>query len=139
MVAESAIYARDAVLENDKDKYLENSRVWLRDWVRGSRNHAAIILWSAENEMGVGWLKYFNSAQLLSLGEAIRKEDTTRPVSYDGDRDVGDRVVNWHYPEGYENSPRGSIYGWADRVQADKPTGVGEFITSYGPNEAANK
>ena len=54
----------------------------------------------------------------------------TRPVIHDGDEDLNGlaKTFNWHYPEGYEQLPKGSIYSWVSKVQASKPTGIGEFL-----------
>ena len=79
------------------------------------------------------------SEEMMSLGDTIRRYDATRPVNYDGDRDVGDQMVNLHYPETYKGTVSGSIYAWADSLHPDKPTGVGEFITHYGENGLENQ
>lgn len=139
VIDESTIYAREYVLKSNKPVYIENSKKWIEPWIKGNRNHPAIILWNAENEMGVGWLRWMTSEEMKSLGDEIRKYDKTRPVNYDGDRDVGDAMVNYHYLETYTGSPKGSIYSWADSVFKDKPTGVGEFITHYGPQGEENQ
>lgn len=136
---ESAIYAREYVLESDKKVYLENSGKWIGPWVKARRNHPSVIVWNAENEMGIGWLNWMTPEEMKSLGDEIRKYDTTRPVNYDGDRDVGDAMVNYHYIEGYKKAVNGSIYSWADSVSPDKPTGVGEFITHYGEEGLENQ
>ncbi len=129
---EAAIYAREYILKANKEEYLKNCKKWIEPWVKDRRNHPSIVVWSAENEMGVGWLNWMTSEEMKSLGDTIRLYDTTRPVNYDGDRDVGDQLVNLHYPETYKGTVKGSIYSWADSLHQDKPTGVGEFITHYG-------
>jgi hypothetical protein len=132
VIEESGIYAREYVLKTNKEKYIENCKKWIGHWVIANRNHPSILVWNAENEMGVGWLKWMTNPEIKSLGDAIRLYDTSRPVNYDGDQDVGDVAVNYHYPETYEKAPTGSIYSWANKVLSNKPTGVGEFITHYG-------
>jgi beta-galactosidase/beta-glucuronidase len=145
VVDESAIYAREYSRQSNKEEYMKNSKLWIESWVKGHRNHPSVVIWNAENEMGVGWLKWMTSAEMKSLGDEIRKYDTTRPVNYDGDQDVGDAMVNYHYPEGYAKSvdsilkKKSTLYAWADKVYPDKPTGVGEFITHYGVYGARNQ
>ncbi len=136
---ESTIYAREYILKSNKEEYLKNCKKWIGPWITGHRNHPSIIVWSAENEMGVGWLNWMTSEEMKSLGDEIRKYDITRPVNYDGDEDVGDDMVNYHYIEGYKNTVDSSIYSWAEKVYPDKPTGVGEFITHYGERGNENQ
>ncbi|MFC2138679.1 glycoside hydrolase family 2 protein [Bacteroidota bacterium] len=135
---ESTIYAREYILKANKKLYLENCKKWIESWVKARRNHPSIIVWNAENEMGVGWLNWMTSDEMKSLGDEIRKYDTTRLVNYDGDRDVGDQMINYHYIETYKGTVDTSIYSWADSVKS-KPTGVGEFITHYGENGEENQ
>lgn len=139
VIDESTIYAREYCLESDKEEYLKNSKTWIGPWIKARRNHPSVVVWNAENEMGVGWINWLTPEELKSLGDEIRKYDTTRPVNYDGDRDVGDAMVNYHYPEGYMDQVDTSIYAWKDMVFPDKPTGVGEFITHYGPKGHLNQ
>jgi hypothetical protein len=136
---EASIYAREYILKSNKANYLDNCKKWIEPWVRARRNHASVIVWNAENEMGVGWLRWMTSEEMKSLGDAIRLYDSTRPVNYDGDRDVGDEMINLHYPERYKETVSGSIYAWADTVSKTKPTGVGEFITHYGESGNINQ
>ena len=132
VIDESAIYARQYILKSNKPVYLENCKKWIEPWIKARRNHPSIVVWNAENEMGVGWLNWMTPEEIKSLGDAIRLYDTTRPVNYDGDRDVGDQMVNLHYPETYKGTVKGSIYSWVDTLNKEKPTGIGEFITHYG-------
>lgn len=139
IMEESTIYAREFVLDMNKEAYLKNCYTWIKPWVIDRRNHPSVILWNVENEMGVGWLKWMTSKEMKSLGDEVRKYDKTRPVNYDGDRDVGDQMVNLHYPEVYKGTVNGSIYSWADSLHPEKPTGVGEFLTHYGENGLVNQ
>lgn len=139
VIDEAAVYARDYILSVDIPAYLENCRTWIGPWVRARRNHPSVILWNATNEMALPEFSRMTGSDLKTLGDGIRKHDTTRPVNYDGDGDVGDALVNLHYPETYLNTASGSIYSWASLVRPDKPTGVGEFFTHYGPNGRANQ
>jgi beta-galactosidase/beta-glucuronidase len=139
IINESGIYAREYVLKTNKALYLENCKKWIQPWIIANRNHPSIILWSAENEMGRGWLNWMTDSEIKSLGDEIRKYDSSRPVIYEGDGDVGDKTINYHYPETYENAVSGSIYSWANKVNPDKPTGVGEFITHYGLHGIENQ
>ncbi|MDQ2688227.1 MAG: hypothetical protein M3Y28_10210, partial [Armatimonadota bacterium] len=138
IVDESAIYAKEYIKGNDKAAYLQNCKTWIGPWIVGQRNHPSVILWSAQNEMGVSFLHWLTNDEIKSLNDDVRKYDPPRPVEDDGDRDVGGPIVNLHYPEGYLNEPQGGLYSWADRVNPNNPTGIGEFITSYGKNEARN-
>lgn len=101
-------------------------------WIRSHRNRACLVVWCAENEGYLDGWGNFTPAQLRTIGTAIRQYDRTRPLVYDGDYTVADSTVTYHYIEGYANTVSGSIYSWANRVNASKPTGVGEFLTCYG-------
>lgn len=139
IIEESAIYARDYFDRNKKETYFQNCLKWIGPWIKDRRNHPSIVLWSAENEMGAAYIRWFSNNQMRELGDTIRLHDRTRPIIYHGDRDVGDTTINLHYPEGYEKSPSGDMYGWADKVSKEKPTGIGEFLTHYGPNGNVNQ
>jgi hypothetical protein len=140
VIEESAIYARDYMRRVNMPVYLENCRKWIAAWVRARRNHPSVVVWNAENEMLlIPEFSCMTAEELKSLGDAIRRHDRTRPVNYDGDGDVGDALVNLHYPETYMGTVSGSIYAWAEKVRPDKPTGVGEFLTHYGKNGQANQ
>jgi beta-galactosidase/beta-glucuronidase len=131
VIDESTIYARRYINKANKEAYMENCRKWIGPWIKARRNHPSIIIWSAENEMGRGWIRWMTDEEIKSLGDEIRLFDTTRFVNYDGDKDVGDRLINLHYPESYAKTVDSSIYSWDTLVSPDKPTGVGEFLTHY--------
>jgi len=140
VIAESAIYAREYSAGADLDVYLDNARAWLGAWVRGSRNHPAVVCWSAENEMGKGWLRWMSDADLRLLGAAIRGHDRTRPIIYEGDEDVGAVTVNLHYPEGYRQQPVADPLPLLKAAMVPgKVMGCGECITSYGEHAEANR
>lgn len=139
IIEESAIYARDYFDRNKKETYFQNCLKWIGPWIKDRRNHPSIVLWSAENEMGAAYIKWFSDEEMLKLGDQIRLYDRTRPIIYHGDEDVGDATINLHYPEGYDKSPKGDIYSWADKVSPAKPTGIGEFLTHYGSNGDVNQ
>lgn len=122
LVCESAVEHLDTIV---KDEFVKNSREWVKAWVRENRNHPSIFMWSADNAMGKHCFKVLSDEELLSIGNAIHEVDPTRPVTYDGDQDVGDQVVNWH-----GGKPVGSIYSWAERKHPNKPTGVSEHIST---------
>ncbi len=158
--AESSLYGRP-IYTKDRAKLIENTKSWMRDWIRSNRNHPSIVIWSAENECG--WMHPgcigrppITDEQLLDLGNTIRQNDPTRPVTYEGDGDVGDAVIDYHYPEGYEALPRAkpgrahtvwppveSLYQWSGLTpdatpQALKAKGWREG-KAYGPYLDPNK
>jgi hypothetical protein len=151
MIDESALYAR-SIYTLDHDLLLANMKEWIGHWIKAHRNHPSIVIWSAENECGwmhPGLMRHvpLTDTELLSLGSAIRQHDPTRPVTYEGDGDVGDVMVDWHYPEGYEGLPRRqsrrtvsvpvaqSIYCWGKGGLELTPRHVPGWMegTNYGP------
>jgi len=135
IIQESAIYAYgDKVMPSDKELFMSNCIQWLREWVPGFRNHPCVALISCENEMKWFW-NYLNNDDVKMLADTVNAYDPTRPVIAEGERECGIKTINLHYPEGYNVSPSGSIYGWSDTLFTNKPTGIGEFITDYGPSD----
>ena len=132
------------------EQYVANSLTWIGEWVKQRRNHAAIALWSAENENGVAFPEVFDGnrytilsdAQILLLASAVHGHDPYRPVGCDGDQ-LGSAkhepnapaawvVTNYHYPEGYGNSwgaTEASIY--LPIETEGRPNACGEFVTDY--------
>lgn len=138
VIDESAAYARTYLKGVDRDLYIANAQRWIVPWVKGHHNHPSVVVWSAENELQ-DWLQYFSPEQMLRLGDTIRKHDTTRPVIYEGEKDVGDATYALHYPEGYTREPTDGLYSWADKFHKTKPTHIGEFITGYGGSVKRNR
>ncbi len=140
IINESALYGRPFYKLSDKTIFMRNTlESWIGPWITANRNHPSIFMWSAMNEMNFGIDTLLTREQCLAVGDAIRTLDPTRPITYDGDGDLGD-AVNDHYPEGYETVEavrNGSIYDWenlsynpAARTipHPSKPTGFGEFL-----------
>lgn len=130
---ESAHYGRKYLKTVDRENYVKNGVAWVQPWIRADRNHPSIYMWNATNEMTYNFVLPFTKQEILEFGDAIRKMDTTRPVGYDGDKDIGGALIDFHYPEGYNKEPVGSIYSWADKVHPDKPTGSGELLHTKSP------
>lgn len=99
VISESAIYASGSCHHKfaptsgsdathaaaNKATYLSNCLLWIPQWIKAQRNHPSIIFWSAENEMGSGWLQWLTANQMRQFGTTIRQYDSTRPVGYDGE------------------------------------------------------
>lgn len=148
---EAANYGRDFHKHSNRPLYVENAVKMIAPWIRANRNHPSIYLWNATNEMTHTFTGPFEPKSLHVLGDEIRKYDRTRPIGYDGDtgranayqskgpadltlnRMLGTELIDYHYPEGYNKEPTGSIYSWARFVFPDKPTGAGEMLHTRSP------
>jgi len=98
------------------------------------RNHPSVYMWNATNEMTYSHLSFFSKEQCRRMGNAIRLHDPTRPLGYDGDRRAAQEIVNYHYAEGYNKEPVGSIYDWAGLLTPDRPTGSGGTLHTRSPD-----
>jgi PKD repeat protein len=118
VIAESAMYAGSYTRSNDSlagpsqsplgpagraeavealSDYIDNAVAWIPKWIRRERNHPSIVIWSAENEMGPGWLT-LDENQLRRLGDQVRAHDSTRPVIFEGDHTCcGSDFNSLHY------------------------------------------
>ncbi len=131
---ESANYARHYHQQSPHEVYLENAHRWIPAWIRADRNHPSVYMWNATNEMTYKFAGPFDAKEVRRLGDTIRRFDPTRPVGYDGDTPpVVDELIDYHYPEGYNKEPKGSIYSWAKLVKPDRPTGTGEMLHTRSP------
>jgi len=112
--------------------YLTNAATWWGACVKRFHNHPSVIMWGAANEFGPPYYNVITGAQMKTLQDAIRAADIAdRPVMSDGDQGVTDAAAeNYHYPEGYQNTPPGNTSNWATLLSGTKPTGVGEFLIS---------
>ncbi|MEM1095615.1 MAG: glycoside hydrolase family 2 TIM barrel-domain containing protein [Bacteroidota bacterium] len=143
VISESAIYARDYLIGNNKPRYQANALDWAERWIKSERNHPSIIFWSAENEMQQAWMgPYYDVPQANVLGALIKANDPTRPVTFEGthwefNREGPDGldtdIPNYPYPERIGNRPVGSIYQWTWMQRDAQPTGVGEFLFWFPP------
>jgi hypothetical protein len=140
ILEETALYARAYYNRNNIGRVLGNMvNTWIPAWVRAKRNHPSIVMWSAENEMQA-YLALLSAAEVQELEKTILLYDPSRPVSSDGELDFSTMVYNSHYViEGaYQNTFTGpNIYAFLPRPA--KPSGSGEFLTSYGANGEENK
>ncbi len=95
VIDESAAYSSTRQYDLADAPFLVDNmvRFWVAPWVIAKRNHPSLFMWSAMNEMiHVG--PYFTKEQCLLVGSVVHQYDPTRPVTYDGDDDVGDQVIN---------------------------------------------
>jgi hypothetical protein len=152
--SESANYGRDFHQKSNHALYVTNALKTIAPWIRAERNHPSIYLWNATNEMTHSFTGPFPPDSLLPLGAEIARLDPTRPIGYDGDTGRSNPIANpdprelqrnrirqaalvdFHYPEGYNKEPTGSIYGWAHLVFRDKPTGSGEMLHTKSPDKS---
>ena len=120
IVDESAIYGSAKSNPADHPQFIKNCHQHLRALVKRDRNHPSIIMWSMQNEMR--WVDGRDGykAAMISLTQAIKDLDGTRPVSYDGDNRLVDpenmEIVSMHY------NIDGTVQSW----QKDKPLIFGE-------------
>lgn len=105
---ESAIWASACnFLYNDD--FWRRAKEHVREFVLRDRNHPSVIIWSVANEImaahgvnphdgapSLDWL----FAKIYDLVQEIKNLDGTRPVSSDGDEDLGGRgeIFSLHYP-----------------------------------------
>ena len=133
LIEESNLYGQTGGYSSaNSATLLANAKILAAAWIRGHRNHPSIIRWSSGNET-VFIYAIYSAGQMKELCNYMLTLDPTRPISCDGDRDFGWNTLDWHYLEGYDVSPVGSIYQWNTKVSPSRPTGTGEWCTSYGP------
>ena len=138
---ESANWARawmKTMPDNIRNEYISNYKKTIGSWIKIDRNHPSVYMWNATNEMTYPSLGNFTNEQCLDMGKEILKYDTTRPVGYDGDIAINQELVTYHYPEGYNKQPSGSIYTWDTKaggrsLAMDKPYGSGEMLHTKTP------
>jgi len=102
MIPEGAVWNDDTVYRLDDSRFWENWGNHLIAMVRNLRNHPSVIMWSLENEFcgsrAAAGTVY--EAKLADLGRLVKREDPTRPITYESDGDPGGvaDVVGLHYP-----------------------------------------
>jgi hypothetical protein len=133
VISESAIYSYDYVPKHSSI-YVNNGVIWQKNWIKRDRNHASIILWAAENEMVVYGNRFYID-QIKQWGDAITQMDNSRPILFEGDKDISGnaQIYSHHYIYGFPNGwPSGSIYEIGSYVHAQKPTCHSEFEWTRG-------
>jgi hypothetical protein len=118
--------------------YFANAKTWISEWIRGSRNHPSIVMWSAVNEM---FFVNISNSQCTELANDIKAYDSTRPILFCGERDKGQPIVDYHYPRAsgsglpFNSEPYGwenGIYGWSIFIRSTKPTCASECMNVPG-------
>ena len=102
LVWESALWCLSANYGMTREEFWRNAREHVAAQVKRQRNHASIVIWSAENELLLCGGAAVEGAEVKvgELAEVIRSLDPTRPVMFDGDGDPDGKadIVNLHYP-----------------------------------------
>lgn len=91
------------------EEFWRRSKEHIREFVLRDRNHPSVVIWSVANEVmaahgvnpndgapSLDWL----FSKIYELVQEIKSLDPTRPVSSDGDEDLGGRgeIFSLHYP-----------------------------------------
>lgn len=140
--SESPNYARDfhkGMNANDIENYIKNFIAWAPDWIRAERNHPSIYIFNVTNEKTHSFCERLTGDQCRRMGVPMRQNDPTRLIGYDGDVPASEELINYHYPEGYDKQPVGSIYSWEKFVKPNQPTGTGEVFHAKKPESANEK
>ncbi|MBC7287224.1 MAG: hypothetical protein H5T86_04090 [Armatimonadetes bacterium] len=102
MIPEGAVWNDDEVYRLDDPEFWRNWGEHLRGMVHALRNHPSIIMWSLENEFHGSRARSGSvyEKRLADLGRLVKREDPTRPITYesDGDPDGVADVIGLHYP-----------------------------------------
>jgi len=108
IIDESAIWASACNFQYN-ERFWERARQHVREMVLRDRNHPSVVLWSVANETfgahhvqpndgaeSLDWLM----AKVYELTLAMRELDDTRPISSDGDHDLGGpaEIFSCHSP-----------------------------------------
>jgi len=125
MVLDEAPFWQTWIRTDERAK--KNFEAWIARWIRERRNHPSIVAWVAANECWEGPIAMINI-------QAVRANDTTRPVFHDGPRKAypGDALC-YHYTGGYPIGVLNTddlyhVY----KADSDKPTGEGESLFADG-------
>lgn len=135
MIPEGAVWNDDDVYRLDDPRFWQNWGNHLLGMVRALRNHPSVIMWSLENEFcgGRAAAGTVYEAKLADLGRLVKREDPTRPITYESDGDPGGvaDVIGLHYP----NEPPGVRLWPNDAYWMDRPRFFGKtWIFLPDPN-----
>ena len=105
MINEGAVWNDESVYRINDPVFWENYAAHLKAMVDRDKNRPSMIMWSLENEFYGGRLndEAPAKADLVRMGELVRKWDPTRPFFYESDGDPGGvaDVIGIHYPHEY--------------------------------------
>ena len=102
MIPEGPVWNDDTLYKLDDQRFWDNYAAELHSMVQRFKNNPSVVIHSLENEFYGSALndKSPAKAQLVRMGELVRKWDPTRPFMYESDGDpngVAD-IVGIHYP-----------------------------------------
>lgn len=105
MIPEGAVWNDDDVYRVNDPVFWQNYAAHLKAMVRTLRNHPSVVMWSLENEFYGARAKDNTPVEdeLARLGTLVKREDPTRPITYESDGDPGGvaDVIGLHYPNEY--------------------------------------
>ncbi|MEW5718845.1 MAG: carbohydrate-binding domain-containing protein, partial [Chloroflexota bacterium] len=161
MIPEGAVWNDDTVYRVDDQKFWDNYAAHVRAMVRDLRNHPSVVMWSLENEMYGARAKEGSrsESELAKLGALVKRDDPTRPITYESDGDPGGAtdVIGIHYPNEFPDKrlwPQDAY--WLDAARAirggggmfwndaaflwkhQKPLYIGEYLWIPSDSPAAN-
>lgn len=103
MIPEGAVWNDDTTYRVFDPEFWKNYADHLRSMVRHLRNHPSVVMWSLENEFYGSRVNPSNpdtEENLAMMGRIVKREDPTRPITYESDGDPGGvaDVIGIHYP-----------------------------------------
>jgi hypothetical protein len=105
IVVEGAVWNDDTVYRVFDPAFWDNYGAHLAAMVRRDKNHPSVVMWSLENEFYGSRLNDDSPAKadLVRMGELVKREDPTRPITFSSDGDPGGvaDVIGLHYPHEY--------------------------------------
>jgi hypothetical protein len=157
MIPEGAMWCDSSVYAVEDERFWQNYGEHLTAMVKHLRNHASIVMYSLENEMGHcgGKTNPAMEAGMARMGRLVKSVDPTKPITFEADGDPGSTptqsgaadVLGLHYPNEYPdkrlwpndaywmNEPRQLSMWWKGGQpflwDRKKPLYIGEYLWVY--------